>query len=252
MSRLAITCPICKRPLATSPAFAGQMIACPHCRGEFVLTLPVVTPAQVAAPETAPPAFRLESPSSSTAAAPVALVRPPEAAAPPASPQPPPKTARFKVAAAQSPALTPAADGKLPGLQLADAAAPEGQATGQDKAVPMWLACLAVAASTVVSAALLLYTPPEAQSIAEQRAAARRDIAQFYGSDAAQLRPYQVLLREAQQAHSRGDHAVEQQRYRDVLRLLRAEGRSKFEGLTGTPDSDERLYKLLAILLGAD
>ena len=41
-SRLAIPCPYCKRPMATSPAFAGQMIACPSCRGEFVLTIPAI------------------------------------------------------------------------------------------------------------------------------------------------------------------------------------------------------------------
>ena len=258
-SRLAIPCPYCKRPMATSPAFAGQMIACPSCRGEFVLTIPAIVPSQAAVaasatstqPTSTPPVFRLETPAATSAGPPTAPARdslPPKV---PVAPQPPPNTARFKVATAQSPAVVPSADGKLPGLQLADAA-PTEKAGGGDKAVPLWLACLAVVASTVLSVFLLLYTPPEQQSAASLRAAARRELAQYYGSDAAQLRPFQILLREAQQAHSRGDRALERQRYRDVLRLLRAEGRSQFEGLTGTKGSDEQLSKLLAILLTED
>ena len=57
-------------------------------------------------------------------------------------------------------------------------------------------------------------------------------------------------LREAQQAHSRGDRATERQRYRQVLGLLRAERRSKYENVTGTPGSDEQLAECLSILLG--
>jgi hypothetical protein len=123
------------------------------------------------------------------------------------------------------------------------------KAGGGEKAIPLWLACMAIAASTVISAILLIGTPEGEQSVASRRAESRRELAMYYGGETAQLQPYQVLLREAQQAHSRGDQAMERQRYRDVLRLLRAEGRSKFEGLTGTPNSDEKLAGLLSILL---
>jgi hypothetical protein len=75
---------------------------------------------------------------------------------------------------------------------------------------------------------------------------------QYYGTEFGQLLPYQLLLREAQQAHSRGDLALERQKYREVLRMLRAEGRGKFEGLTGTPKSDQDLAKLLGTMLSKD
>lgn len=257
MSRLAIPCPYCKRQMATSMAFAGQMIACPNCRGEFMLSPPPGAQAHSAPPAAAtssPPTFRSTTQSASLTSAQVTaaqLAAARDALPPTAPPQPPPNTARFKIATAQAPTVVPSVDGKLPTLQLADAA-PTEKTSGGDKAIPLWLAVLAVLASTVFSVFLLLYTPPEQQSVQTRRADARRDLAQYYGNDAAALRPYQVLLREAQQAHSRGDRSLERQRYRDVLRLLRAEGRSKFEGLTGTPASDEKLSQLLAILLAEE
>jgi hypothetical protein len=136
----------------------------------------------------------------------------------------------------------------LPTLQLAD-----GQASGKgeagEKAVPLWLALLAVMASTGLSAFLLLGDPAKTNAV-DRRAEARQEIEKdYFGSDVSQLRLYQVLLREAQQAHSRGDRAAERQRYRQVLSLLRAEGRSQFEGLTGSPRDDDRLVDLLSILL---
>lgn len=270
--RLAINCPFCKRAMATSAAFAGQMIACPNCRGEFVLSPPGMTPPQTgaAAASPLPPPFHLNSPGSDTAGgAAVAVAAPPQAhvatpagmaaavqpvvatmaGAPPAAPQPPANTARFKAASAQSPTVVPAADGKLPTLQLADADVDPAQAAGGDKAVPLWMASLAVVASTVISVILLVGDPQGGESASSRRAQARRDLAIYYGTEAVQLRPHQVLLREAQQAHSRGDFATERQRYRQVLALLRAEGRNQYVGLTGAPKDDEELARLLSILL---
>ena len=272
--RIAIHCPFCKRPMATSAAFVGQMIACPNCRGEFVLNPPGLLPQQqsgaVATSPPMPPPFHLNSPGGEAAGgAAVAVAAPPlahvatpaimptaaqpvvatTAGPPPAAPQPPANTARFKAASPQLPTVVPAADGKLPTLQLADADTDPAQATGGDKAVPLWMASLAVVASTVISVILLVGDPQGSESASSRRAQARHDLAIYYGTEAVQLRSHQVLLREAQQAHSRGDFETERKRYRQVLALLRAEGRNQYVGLTGTPKDDEELARLLSILL---
>ena len=273
--RLAVNCPFCKRPMATSAAFAGQMIACPNCRGEFKLNSPGQTPPPGGARDAFPPsgpAPRIEAPVESPAkAAAVAVPRdaawPPvaqldkiaapvevpvpaaaAAAAPPAGP-PGTNTARLKTAASAAPTIAPAADGKLPGLLLAEG---ETSATGGEtgeKSVPLWMACVAVVGSTVLSVFLLLSESPGKKSAVSQQAEVRQQIASFYGADGSTLKPFQVLLREAQQAHSRGDRAMERQKYRQVLGLLRSEKRSKYENVTGTPSDDEKLAQWLSILL---
>jgi len=145
--------------------------------------------------------------------------------------------------------MVPAADGKLPGLLLAEGAGPDKTRESGEKGIPLWFACLAVIGSTALSVFLLLSDSPTTQSIASRQSEARTQIAQFYGSDRAPLLPFQVLLREAQMAHSRGDRATERQRYRQVLGLLRSEKRSKFENITGTPNDDEQLAQWLSVLL---
>jgi hypothetical protein len=172
----------------------------------------------------------------------------PAAPAPSSPPPAPANVARFKTAASTTTTITPAADGKLPGLLLADA---EGTVAGEsgEKGVPLWLVCLAVVGSTLVSVFLLFSDTSGAPSTRSKHAEARTEIVQFYGNDIAPLRPYQVLLREAQLAHSRGDHALERQRYRQVLVLLRSEKRSKYESITGTPNDDEQLAECLSVLL---
>src|SRR5207248_9437500 len=89
-----------------------------------------------------------------------------------AAPLPPPNTARFKTAATQAPTVVPAADGKLPTLQLADGQA-DGKGEAGDKAVPLWLALLAVMASTGLSAFLLLGDPAK-NSAVDRRLEARQ------------------------------------------------------------------------------
>src|SRR6185436_16571545 len=142
--RLAVTCPFCKRPMATSAAFTGQMIACPSCRGEFLLNPPAQAPSQMASPLAPPPAQRLETPFE--LASPIAVAAPPVSAPPTTDhfPTPPPNTARFKTAASATPAIAASADGKLPELQLADAALAGSGGESGEKAVPLWLAVLAI------------------------------------------------------------------------------------------------------------
>jgi len=111
--------------------------------------------------------------------------------------RPPANTARFKTAASAAPTIAAAADGKLPELQLADAAGAGSSGESGEKAVPLWLACMAVVGSTVVSVFLLLGEVPGQKSIESRHAEARQQIAAYYSNDASALRPFQVLLREA-------------------------------------------------------
>ena len=64
------------------------------------------------------------------------------------------------------------------------------------------------------------------------------------------LEPYQVLLREAQLAHSHGDFETERQRYRRVLDMLRAEHGADEKGLTGSHRRDKELEGEISVLLG--
>ena len=271
---LQVHCPYCKRPVAAPVAMVGQRIMCPSCRAEIVLNPsallapsgtarrsaesvdlqpPVaVQPPPVAAPATAQPAHRVTAPPAGPM---TPYVVPTPAAAQPAAPAtaPPPvrpNTAQFLAAAPHAPAISSTADGKLPTLQLADspdAAAPRVES--QSPPVPLWLALTAVLASTLITLLLMTHDFDGSAATQTSKAEARRQLTAFYGNDLTPLRPFQVHLREAQLAHSRGDLAAERGRYRQVLALLRAEGRSKFDGLTGTPDGDKELARLLAILL---
>ena len=60
-------------------------------------------------------------------------------------------------------------------------------------------------------------------------------------SESKDLEPYQVLLREAQRAYTRGDRKTERDDYRKVLDMLRAERGSYEKGLTGSRTSDKEL-----------
>jgi len=284
--RVAVDCPFCKRSMATSAAFAGQTIACPNCRGEFAWNPPAKVPAVNASDELrrsdmSPPrsaaAKNLEAGTATVTVPPPPanepitgqVAAPPRKLdlSPPANPGRPPSqpplpapanaanpsgtknTARLKTAATAPATILPATDGKLPGLLLADSPATDVNREGRDRPIPMWLACLAIVGSTLLSLLLLVNDVPIQQSLSSRQTDARTAIAQFYGNDLAPLKPFQVLLREAQQAHSRGDRSLERQRYRQVLGLLRSERRSKYETITGVPSEDEQLANYLSVLL---
>lgn len=140
---------------------------------------------------------------------------------------------------------TLAADGRLPELKLQEGKANQG--AGEAEANPLVMIgvlCL----SFVISVALLLYdfgTP----NASNQQARARQRLVEFYEQAKGPLAPYQQYLRNAQRAHARGDEPTEQQMYREVLQLLRAEGRSRYASVTRTPSEDRELEKLLATLM---
>jgi DNA-directed RNA polymerase subunit RPC12/RpoP len=248
-----VQCPNCGRPVAASLAHVGQRVACPSCRGEFLLS-----PTALLAPSSggsksgssvvAPPVQRPVAPPTPPAprGAPNADSYTVEPPLPPANVQ----TAQFLASKPQAPAIAPQADGKLPTLQLADAPDAAAKSGSEASPVPLWAALLAVAASTAVSMILLLGVDfGGTQSAQSQQVQARQDLARFYATGVALPKPYQLELREGQLAHSRGDRRAEREHYRKVLAQLRAEGRSKFQGLTGTPAGDAELDRILSILL---
>jgi hypothetical protein len=159
------------------------------------------------------------------------------------------KVARFITADSAPSTVQLAPGGELPKLQLAEGA-PSKKGPGAAKMNPLVIvgaACLSFCMCVV----LLLYDFDSLSIDGSRDARVRRDLESYYKNQEGPLQPYQVQLREAQQARSRGDHLAEQRHYRKVLDLLRAERdpRDRFRGLTGTPQSDQKLEKMLASLL---
>ena len=247
-----VQCPNCGRPVAASLAHVGQRVACPSCRGEFLLS----------------PTALLAPPSGQPKSAGSSVIPPPQRQAAPAAPPPqrsapapdgytvepalPPTnvhTAQFLAAKPQAPAIVPLADGKLPTLQLADSPDAAAKAGSESSPVPLWAALLAVAASTAVSMILLLGNFEGVQSAESIKKQARDDLVRFYETGVGLPKPYQLQLREGQRASSRGDRRAEREHYRKVLAQLRAEGRSKFQPLTGSLEGDKELDQILSILL---
>jgi hypothetical protein len=149
------------------------------------------------------------------------------------------------------------ADGRLPELQLDEAATKDKKVEDAKSTNPLLLAVV-LGVSLTMSVLMLLVDTEGGASESGSKASAREKISQRYISGT-RLEPYQILLREAQQAHSQGNFELERSRYRKVLDMLHAEDKNKFEGLTGVVDaprgsgpSDRELEELLSTLLGSD
>jgi hypothetical protein len=168
---------------------------------------------------------------------------------PPAAARPGGAVARFIPAEAAQSKLKPADDGKLPGLQLHEAAGGgrKEKSHGTNPLVLIGLLCLSVVATVVI---MFSDFGPSDHSSDNEKAVARQEIGENYFADLGNqpLKPYQVYLRNAQQAHVRGDTKTEHAMYHKVLELLRAE-RLPGESLTGTVQRDEDLEKHLITLL---
>lgn len=107
---------------------------------------------------------------------------------------------------------------------------------------------------SVVSSILLVMYEPAASGPAnsDRRERARWVIQEDYFSNldkSKPLEPYQLRLRQAQQAHSRGDYSVERKLYKEVLDMLRAERGAYDRGVTGSRARDAALEDQLKILL---
>jgi hypothetical protein len=163
----------------------------------------------------------------------------------------PRKVARFIAADTAQSTLQLAPDGQLPTLTLVDNLKVAKETTDGSSINPLFLV-IAIAGSLFVSIVLLFAdlggdvgSDPDGDRI-------RQQMELYYKGQKEPLAPYQSHLRQAQQAYSRGDRKTAQNHYRKVLDMLRAEGRSRFLGLTGTPTSDKRLEEMLSQLLGQD
>lgn len=217
------------------------------------------SPSPAPAPPDSPPGLRPERQSGSSPAA-----QPP---APPdrkfsaavslgggPQPQAPPtarRVARLITTDKSATQLTPAADGKLPELQLADSRKPENESDGQRGIHPLALLAL-LCASVVASIAMLLVEPGANVTRSELKRRARQEIETDYFANLnnpGPQEPYQFLLRDAQRAYAQSDYQKERELYRQVLKLLRAE-RGRFESVTGSRNRDARLEELLMLLLG--
>jgi len=188
-------------------------------------------------------------------AAPPAVEPPPAVVAPPTR-----RVAQFITADTAQSQLTLAADGKLPELHLStDETGPRKKksfAGGNS-----W-GMVALVAGSLLMALVVLLIPgpgsndgPSSQSADQNRIRLQKI---YFGSEAVELRPYQVLLRRAQQAHDRGDRKAERQYYLEVMRMLRGEnlhplGRSLTGMITPANDpnlpNDQDLERTLSALL---
>ena len=159
------------------------------------------------------------------------------------------KVARFIPAEAAQSKLKPADDGKLPGLRLHETAdgSRKEKTQGTNPLVLVALLSLSVVMTVVI---LFWDVEPNDGSSENDKAVARSQIGENYFADLGNqaLKPYQVYLRNAQQAHVRGDAKAEREMYHKVLKLLRAE-RQPGESLTGTLQRDRDLEEYLTTLL---
>jgi hypothetical protein len=234
--------------LAVAPESFGQVLGCPHCHSQFQVAPPpaegATSPGESAASWAAsgsgatprwrgdsgpiPSGFKLNDPAPATS--------PVKAAVP-----------KFKPADPAASAAPLAQDGKLPELALAEVASrPKSIAAGEKKPRPLtMILILGVSLLSSVFLSLADFSPGDSDAEAQSQARAR--IARFYQESGAALEPYQLLLRDAQRARSRGDRETEREKYREVLRLLRAESRST--SLTDSRESDRELEAAIALAL---
>jgi hypothetical protein len=276
-------CPRCKRLLSVPDKKADGYVHCPSCHGRLWVSKETATesdPVDVLAPVAgAAAASKLESAAALAAplaqpplpppASPKTIAKlttlPPSAAPPPLpSPVPPPfatpppaparaarKVARFISAETAQSALQLADDGKLPELSLQEG---DGNPESQEKSRSLNPLVLlgALSLSVVLSMSLVLIDTDADSSGRAEEAQARQVIEEeFFGSlnPDAPLEPYQLALREAQRAHTRGDLKAERKLLHHVLDRLRAERKWTDRGLTGSREKDRKLEKQISILL---
>lgn len=170
-----------------------------------------------------------------------------------ASLSPPPPAAKKQVTAkiiqAEAEPEEFGKDGELPTLQLKDNAQKKDD-KGELKSRPVFLGL--VICASVLSSGLMLFFADFSPKVDEATLNnAREEIRRFYSvRPDVELKPYQLELREAQLAHSRNDRKGEIAAYRKVMNRFRAEDKSKFVGVTGSPGADVELERLVSILLG--
>ena len=285
-------CPRCKQPLIIPSKRAGSYATCPSCKGR--LWVPERPPADAGtggpseasgvrpAPVAIDPNGSGGRPAATrdgtaagwapplAAASPLTGVRPAAASTPaavPAPPVPPPvtaplvppgKTARLISAEAATSTIRPAADGKLPELQLEDTSRTlVGHAKGKVISPLVLLVVLSLSVVSSLVAVLVDFNAPDMARLRRKAEARRRIEANYFPLVAEHglvktPERYQRYLAEASRAHARGDRPTERRMYNRVLDLLRAE-RDRFQrGVTGSSERDKELEALITVLLSDD
>ncbi len=140
------------------------------------------------------------------------------------------------------------ADGRLPMLELSELGARAKNPVDSRPTSP-WVLYLVLGVSFASSLLLLVFDTGNLSAVPASRRQLVAQLQPFYAQDEGILKPYQVALRQARLARSRGDLVEEKQYYRAVLRMLSAEDVNPLTGVTGTRQRDEELRSLLARLL---
>ncbi len=164
------------------------------------------------------------------------------------------RVARFITDASGEPRVKLGDDGHLPELALEEGDRPHKDQAAAARGGNQGLMLVALGLSIGFSLLLLFADVNPFSGNEQAKALARQKIAEFYGSESEQIKPYQARLRRALQAHSRGDRVAEKKEYHAVLDMLHAENKDPNLGLTGdmktkTPNRDDTLEELLATLL---
>lgn len=238
--------PIGAAPLATPPPVtAGESGGGAPPAPPPVCGPPISTPRDIVPAGAVPPAQGIPGRGALAGAEPAV-------APPPVVPIPRRTIARFITAELSSCRLPLTADGKLPELKLGEtdgeAADRPARARGAHPLVLFGLLAASLGASV-----LLILAPSDATApnrLEELRQARRIIETEYFREldEGVPPRPYQLLLREAKLAHSRGDVRRERDLYRRVLDLLRAYPKPE-KGVTGSVERDERLERQLIVLL---
>jgi hypothetical protein len=213
-------------------------------------------PGNVPPPTSAGPAPAVPPRGSPVSAGPVpAAAVPRTGASPAAAPtgRPAKKVAHFITTEAAQSTIKPAADGKLPELRLhegREAEVSKEKGGGLNPLLLLGAICLSVGLCVVL---LLVDVDSQDSANVAQKQRAREVLdKEWYLANEDPSKPlmrYQTLLRQSQQAHSRGDRGTEHRLYRKVLDMLRAERGKTEKGLTGSPARDKTLEDQISILL---
>jgi len=211
--------------------------------------LPAGSAAAVSSPPPVQPGSVASSPKSTPALS---------SSQPSSAPQrrPKPKQAKFVSAEGTSSQIQLGADGQLPRLVLEEGK--KQRREEQAESSNPWLLRVVLIVSIGMSGLMLVWNPTSGGGQSKSKQEAREVIETTYATSrgGGSLEPYQLLLGEALQAHSRGETATERRLYRNVLDMLHGEDKNEFTGLTGKPQgprpSDTDLEALLATLLAED
>jgi hypothetical protein len=244
---------------ASAPAFSGSAPAGPPpVSTAGAATLPQIPPRQYF------PSVTPLAPVAPAAAVPIPLPPTDKAAStPPAAPPQARKVARLVSADAAQSSLKLAADGQLPNLQLQEGDKKD-RGQGQSRSIPPVVMILAWIVSVVLTVGIVMLNGQNGSSTdatqAKKDALAKIEDLQFFGDPArGELLPYQRLLRDARQAHARGDFKTERKYYKKVLDLLHTEtwggapaaasGTRLQKGVTGSREHDRELEQLILTIL---